>query len=607
MTDLARSLGTRDHTSIQSQKDCYLPEEENGNQIITFQVPMIDASNAEHTTHFKELYWNDLSFVKNSWLGIAKGIFNVVTGLRHLVTPTEKDQPTKPLAKLAQIFFSLLGGPILGGSALVFLIWALLILIHVCIQVYCKDDNVEWLVINNLHWLFPLVSTFIGLFILLVPIKLNGLKMRRLWTMKCLAVLAIAAAIAYPIIRYLCPHLLTNVGNSILWVVVVPVVGFWALANLNMILIFGGTLVQGIRFKFKTYPSMIIPALSTMLTMTFLIAAIPVLIVGSDTAIPDSLQFTGMEQVIDRSLPTVGWIWLGFVIVAITAGLFYTYRISWFRRNKAKISPDNAPPRLVFSMFLFWVFLILSIPAIFTFFVNLAGQLNLLDKTNNLNALTQSLRLIVIVTIPVLLPLLAMAKSGIRLTLDLTLDIVNYFKPNPEQAFSAWRTNYDAIDFKFRKRVLERLDKILELALEGEGEKELVLLTHSQGTIFGLDYVSDNKNKSRLLGFSKVVLITMGSPFKHVYQHYFPKMFNQEQRYHNIKEILGNNPWINIYCNDDYIGTYISPFKPNEDQSFASPINIELDKGGHTQYFTDRRVMDLLGDLEQELSLKQKK
>ncbi|BFP43493.1 hypothetical protein FGF1_43380 [Flavobacteriaceae bacterium GF1] len=591
VTALARSLGTRNHATVQSQKDCYLAEGGDDSKIKTFHVPMVDASSPNQTTHFKELYWNDLSTVKESWWGIAKGLFNVVTGLRHLVTPTEKNEQSKPLAILAQVFFWLVGGPILGGSALVFMVWAILLAIHGGMQLHYESQQVQELLNHQLNWVFPLVCLFIGFVILLLPLKVKGERLRSYWTMKCVAILALVLVIAFPILNHYRPDDFTTVSDSIFSAIVIPVVGFWAVTNVVMLLLFGATFVQHIRFGIKNHPYIIIPALSTILTMVFLIAAIPILIIGSNTLTPTSLQFADMDKVVKTSLPTVGWIWIGFVIVVVFALLLAYLRAQWFSNNTNQISSDNSPPRLVFSPFLFWVLFTLSVPAIAAFFINLMGRFVDIKALEYINELTDVLRLGVIVTIPLILPLLALAKPGIRLALDLTLDIVNYFKPKPSQAFKPWRTAYDKIGFEFREQVLQRLDKIMDFAAQGEGAKKLILVTHSQGTIFGLDYVSNPKNQSRLAGFDSVVLVTMGSPFTYVYQHYFPDIFTQNERYETIKKVLGKNPWLNIYCSDDYIGTYIAPYESGVDETSRYPKNIETGSGGHTGYFEDARVM----------------
>ncbi len=597
MTTLARSLSTRNHTAIQNQKDCYLIEGEDGGHIQTFKVPMIDASTSNHTIHFNELYWNDLSTVKDSWWGITKGIFKVVTGLRHLVTPTESDKTTQPLAILAQIFFWLLGGPILGGSALVFFMWAILLAVHGGLQLYYKCQEIEWLLNAQLLWLFPLISFLIGISILILPIKLKGQKLRSLWTLKCIAVLSLLLTIIFPVLTQWKPGYFTMISDSIFYAIVVPVIGFWALANVNMLLLFIGTLIQGVRFGFKKNPSIIIPALSTILTMAFLTAAIPVLIVASDTLTTEKLQFDQIDKVIQGSLPTVGWIWIGFVISVIFAVILAVRRGRWFKKSANKVSPSHCPPRLVFSPFMFWVLFALSVPAIATFFMNIARQIEFTNTFNPVNDLTDLLRLIVIVSIPVILPLFGFAKSGIRLGLDLTLDIVNYFKPKPAQGFKAWRTPYATIQFDLRERVFNRLDKIINLSKEGDTPGKLILLTHSQGTIFGLDYISNPKNHGQLAAFNEVVLITIGSPFTHIYQHYFRNYFTQEQRYKAIKTVLRGNSWLNIYCTDDYIGTFINPYQPTDDPTLASPKNIEIGLGGHTGYFTNSLVMDELEKL----------
>lgn len=76
----------------------------------------------------------------------------------------------------------------------------------------------------------------------------------------------------------------------------------------------------------------------------------------------------------------------------------------------------------------------------------------------------------------------------------------------------------------------------------------------------------------------------MGSPYTHIYQHYFSRDYQQPG---NLE--IAVNRWLNIFRCDDYIGTHI-------DGPDAWPENIPITPGGHTDYLRDERVLSILRD-----------
>ena len=79
----------------------------------------------------------------------------------------------------------------------------------------------------------------------------------------------------------------------------------------------------------------------------------------------------------------------------------------------------------------------------------------------------------------------------------------------------------------------------------------------------------------------------MGSPFTHVYNHYVPDDFGAPETI--VKsEMIGD--WINIFRIDDFIGTYIGA----SDLRGTWPVNHAVPAAGHTGYWTDRSVVNIL-------------
>ena len=86
----------------------------------------------------------------------------------------------------------------------------------------------------------------------------------------------------------------------------------------------------------------------------------------------------------------------------------------------------------------------------------------------------------------------------------------------------------------------------------------------------------------------------MGSPYTHLYGHYFPSSFRSVEERANLKKA---NPadlkkggllraWLNIFRIDDFVGTHISKGE--------WPAEFPVFPNGHTNYWVDRGVVDEL-------------
>ncbi|MCY2994418.1 MAG: hypothetical protein NTY19_42105 [Planctomycetota bacterium] len=175
------------------------------------------------------------------------------------------------------------------------------------------------------------------------------------------------------------------------------------------------------------------------------------------------------------------------------------------------------------------------------------------------------------------------------------MDVLNYFRedwvPDPDGAGLVPRRVR-------RDRIRDRLVGVLEsLNLPNDGgELELYVVAHSQGTIIALDVLADPRIRHVLDAFQRRVLITMGSPFTHLYQYYFPAEFppltSAGHRWDSLREALANRAtepvWHNIFRIDDFVGTFIKGFNDH------CPENRQVDALGHVNYWNDPQVLDLV-------------
>jgi hypothetical protein len=161
--------------------------------------------------------------------------------------------------------------------------------------------------------------------------------------------------------------------------------------------------------------------------------------------------------------------------------------------------------------------------------------------------------------------------------------------------------------FARREVVLQRMKRVLlfyaEAAQRASHPMELIVVSHSQGTMVAIE-VLNSPDMDCLEKFSRVSLVTMGSPFTNLYQHYFSKFYPHlsSSFWRRIRERV--NQWVNIFRIDDPVGTEIEfPEQFLVDGSAPTKTDAWLPTGshnyaigcrGHMNYWNDREVLGIL-------------
>lgn len=176
-------------------------------------------------------------------------------------------------------------------------------------------------------------------------------------------------------------------------------------------------------------------------------------------------------------------------------------------------------------------------------------------------------------------------------------DVVNYFvdfKPyrTPRQGINQMLRDPDKrLDFWLRNRINDRFFIVLETMKRAFKPDEIYVISHSQGTIISVCSLAQDK-VIKAIGNTPLKLVTMGSPYTHIYRHYFPEMF----KFDDVSDNLAKN-WINIYRVDDFVGTHVESRDINGQQH---PRNFPVHPAGHTGYWFDSDVLDII---EREVGL----
>lgn len=202
---------------------------------------------------------------------------------------------------------------------------------------------------------------------------------------------------------------------------------------------------------------------------------------------------------------------------------------------------------------------------------------------------------------------------GLRVPLDVALDVDNHFREFPRRAIP-------------RARIFSRYMALLE-HLAAQGYDRIVIVAHSQGTVITAELLrylkqralcqrSKEDDRVKLLWQrieGKVELVTAGCPLRQLYAARFPDLYGWLNRRLDqpvpLAAELGVNRWINTYTTGDYVGRWLWFRATDNDVYRDAPragevvlpaggnLEFSLGKGAHTHYFdAESKVMGRLID-----------
>jgi hypothetical protein len=158
-----------------------------------------------------------------------------------------------------------------------------------------------------------------------------------------------------------------------------------------------------------------------------------------------------------------------------------------------------------------------------------------------------------------------------------------FFKNKPE---ADTRTH----GYWLRRRIHDRLDVLIQNLLRDEKPDRLDIVSHSQGTMIAIDLLAI-RGEDWLKGLPNdcrgIGLVTMGSPYTHLYNHYFPSSFRPIGDCAKLQPGGGVlREWLNIFRIDDFVGTHIGKGVVG-----VWPEEYPVPPNGHTNYWVDRGVV----------------
>ena len=149
-----------------------------------------------------------------------------------------------------------------------------------------------------------------------------------------------------------------------------------------------------------------------------------------------------------------------------------------------------------------------------------------------------------------------------------------------------------------RERIHSRMQVLMETLIRDEVPEEIIIVSHSQGTMIALDVI-EARGKHWLGSLppgGRLKLVTMGSPYIHLYNSYFPSLFADLARRPQLQKVTAGGlltEWVNIFRVDDFVGTHIDTSRnegqPNDGTGW--PQEVPVPPNGHTNYWADVKVM----------------
>lgn len=624
---LARSLADLSAPLEERHETLWLTErspEADDPRVLTFASHVRRLRVGKARVEMAEVFWGDLSRVRKGFIGTISGVFRILFGLRY-VAFVASDQASRSAAAVQQLGLlssRILHGPVLAVTFYLAILavallatqlmwpesyrsqfWTQVVLSGCCAvalllsQVGSRVTHSR--VVGRFWFWVNVTAVFVAGIMMLKPMVMSGSTEEHLLSVR-------------PGLIWYCRVLVVLLG--MLWLIEMAVLAAMAICWL-------WALRDPRNFRPALHVAVLLPAFAVgtwghLLPMTWLAARKWIHWLAS---LPD---FAG---IFSEAVPLLGVQFL-MLIVILAANLLVVIR---YVRWRSRVTVHNylhagSPPRLIVHGFLQAVIggcTVVGATTILTI-----GWMQQLGYQNHEfllgNLLSESNKYAVAILTP-MAGLLFFVMPHLRSGFDIVLDVVNHFyfrstrvqdTVDDGEEFDIAETTFQSgrLFYARRDTIHGRLKRILRHYREATGgSTELVLVAHSQGTMIAIEVLNDPELAWLRNRFTRISLITMGSPMTNLYQYYFRHLYPSLHRPYWSELRKRVDRWLNIYRIDDYVGREIEfpdpgelgePEVANGCEKWTPPVyqNRVVGPRGHQGYWTDREVVDLL---KQELAV----
>ncbi|MEL7496412.1 MAG: hypothetical protein AAFN77_02290 [Planctomycetota bacterium] len=638
----ARSIADHDEPLLETDQTLWLDEKSpDADYKKTFPAHRRSLERNGKTIELCEAFWGDLSRVRRGWLGVLEGMFQIIFGLRY-VAYVAADQPGRASHWLKTL--GLMSSRVLHGPVLAVTFFLGLLILAVC------GTHVVWPDSYRLRiWTTIVLLGCSGLAILAAQIGTKLTRSRvveRFWFWVNVTTAFVTGVM---LIRMFClEHYYPQIAHScdvhpgLLWYcrVLLILLGMLWFIEIQVILAMAVCWALALTHK-KTYaPALHVGLLLPALAIGIWAQAIPMMWVACKESFAALAHLEDFASVFDDAIPFLGVQLAMLAVLMITVSIVLYRYGRWRTQNPEEaFRRGNKAPRLIVNGALQSVLGICTLIG-----VALVSSLWLMNTFgSNADAETASSNLLVTVlgkangyAIAAVVPLgglMFFVLPHLRPGFDIILDVVNhfYFRPtnvedvlDDDDEFDIAETTFEngMLFFSRREELHGRLRRILiHYRDELTSPPELIIMAHSQGTMVAIETLNDKDLLWLNNAFRKITLVTMGSPFHHLYQHYFGHCYPElcQPFWASLRRRVDH--WVNIFRVDDFVGLDIdfpdSDREPTIDSTWTDGTihetfqrapdtgtqamiqrvvyeNHAVGARGHVNYWTDREVLEIL-------------
>lgn len=597
----ARSLASEETPLVENQATVWLTEKSTvAHRTKTFPTHVRNLQINDTRAEMAEVFWGDLSQVRRGTLGLIHGAFQILFGLRY-VAYAAADQPGIAafyLKKLGLISSRMLHGPVLALAFFLALITAAAMATDMMWEGSYK----------LLAWTHGIVAACAGLSLVLATVGkrlTNSRVVVRFWnwvgtvalySFFLIVVKAFFIDVYYPEINCVsCEHpgliwycRVQVILLGLLWFVesgvVIAMAGCWAAASVH---------------PRVNRPAINVAFLLPALAVGIWGQALPLMWVTAKEGIARLQRVPEFAAAFDEATPLLG---VQFVMLMITvaAAMFVIVRyFIWRSQNSiATFMAGSRSPRLIVHPVQQLVLAgctAVGVSLVFSLFVlntfDIPYRENLFGQT-----LTEANKYAVFCLAP-MAGLIFLSLRYLRPALDIMLDVVNHFyfrstlmedALEDDDEFDIKETTFEAGSLYFSRRdsIHNRMKRILVYYRDRlEHRPELVIVSHSQGTMVAIEVLNDPEMAWLSGSFSKTSLLTMGSPITYLYQTYFGHLYPSlnSPQWDNLRTRVDR--WVNMFRIDDFVGQEID--FPIIGRSLQAAPMLAKDSSATTQSCTD--------------------
>jgi hypothetical protein len=624
---LARALADPENPLVHLQESLWLQEASaDSKYLTTYPTYRCRLENRTQSVEFAEVYWGDLSRVCQGWLGAVIGLFQILFGLRYVAYAAADQQGRFSIAlkRLGIGIERILQGPVLAITAMMLVLTTMLcaaeilwpgasknaqgsrlLVLFSCIFAY----SVAWIswrmsrsrIFERFWFWLKVTAVFVGTVCVVRVVYLDGQLGNRIEHQ-------------FSGVYWYCRLLVCFLGS------------LWCVEILLMLLLAASALAACCNSTLHRRAIHVAALLPTFSVGLWSLGLILFWLLAADR-IEKFMGLAGFREIFKNGIPLLGVQFVMSGVIGTSILFSLTKYLIWRNVNGVRDYErgSRAPRLLVDGQVLFT----LALSAVIGSTLVMVTQSNhwlghnyhdywygkLLAECNKY-------------ALSMLLPagfLAVFALPKLRPVFGIVLEIVNHFRfqskdqvegLKDDDQFDVRRTTFEngTMIFARRELVMQRMKRVLmyysALVHQRQQPIELIVIGHSQGTMVAIE-VLNSPDMDCLNAFSRVSLVTMGSPFTNLYQFYFPNFYpSLESRYwRRIKQRV--NQWTNVFRIDDPVGTEIhfpanpasaiQPKNPNTTQTaneaasfICSYMNLPIGCRGHMNYWNDREVLGIL-------------